>query len=260
MRRSSREADMRGRFPDLGGAKAGEAVVAAPVDSVSPSNTLPETWRLHFRHVSVPEGSLAYRAGKRFLDTAGAVALAVLFLPLILAVTVALHRKGGAVIYKHRRVGRDGQIFECLKFRTMIPDADKVLRGLLETDDELKAEWIQNHKLKHDPRVTRLGKFLRRTSLDELPQLWNVLKGDMSLVGPRPVVREELLRYGRNAGVYLSVKPGVTGLWQATGRNDTDYRRRVAMDVCYVKSRSLWLDVYILFRTVGVVLGGHGAY
>jgi exopolysaccharide production protein ExoY len=222
--------------------------------------TLPESWRLHFRQTGVGERSLAYRACKRLLDAVGAVALALLFSPLIIAVTLALRRNGGPVIYKHRRVGRDGRIFECLKFRTMIPDADKVLHALLETDDALKAEWIQNHKLKDDPRVTRLGKFLRRTSLDELPQIWNVLKGDMSLVGPRPVVREELLRYGRNAGIYLSVKPGVTGLWQATGRNDTDYRRRVAMDVYYVKSQNLLLDVYILFRTIGVVLGGHGAY
>jgi Undecaprenyl-phosphate galactose phosphotransferase WbaP len=238
----------------------GETAVAANAEAPAQPQTLPETWRLHFRRAGVPERSLTYRVGKRVLDTLGAVSLAILFSPLIIAVTLALHRNGGSVIYRHRRVGRDGRIFECLKFRTMVPDADRVLYELLETDDTLKSEWIQNHKLKCDPRVTRMGKFLRRTSLDELPQIWNVLRGEMSLVGPRPVVREELLRYGRSAGVYLSVKPGVTGLWQATGRNDTDYRRRVAMDVYYVKSQSLFLDVYILFRTIGVVLGGHGAY
>lgn len=237
----------------------GEAALTSAAESAALPQSLPESWRLHFR-VAVPEPSLAYRVGKRLLDAVGAVGLAVLFSPLIIAVTIVLHRRGGSVIYRHRRVGKDGQIFECLKFRTMVPDADRVLHQLLERDEALKAEWIQNHKLKSDPRVTRLGRFLRRTSLDELPQLWNVVRGEMSLVGPRPVVREELLRYGRNAGVYLSVKPGVTGLWQATGRNDTDYRRRVAMDVCYVKSQNLWLDVYILFRTIGVVVGGHGAY
>jgi lipopolysaccharide/colanic/teichoic acid biosynthesis glycosyltransferase len=151
-------------------------------------------------------------------------------------------------------------MFECLKFRTMVPDADRELHTLLESNEELKAEWIQNHKLKDDPRITAIGRFLRRTSLDELPQLWNVLRGDMSLVGPRPIVREELLRYGRSASVYLAVKPGITGLWQTTGRNNTDYRRRVAMDVYYVRNQSLWLDAYILLRTTGVVLGGTGAY
>jgi exopolysaccharide production protein ExoY len=197
---------------------------------------------------------------KRALDIFGAVALAVVFMPLIVAVVFLLRRSGGTVIYRHRRVGKDGRMFECLKFRTMVPDADRELHTLLESNEELKAEWIQNHKLKDDPRITAIGRFLRRTSLDELPQLWNVLRGDMSLVGPRPIVREELLRYGRSASVYLAVKPGITGLWQTTGRNNTDYRRRVAMDVYYVRNQSLWLDAYILLRTTGVVLGGTGAY
>jgi len=151
-------------------------------------------------------------------------------------------------------------MFSCLKFRTMVPNADQVLRDLLERDSDLRAEWIRDHKLRHDPRVTRLGRFLRRTSLDELPQLVNVLRGEMSLVGPRPVVREELLRYGRNVGTYLAVKPGITGLWQVTGRNDTDYRRRVVLDTYYVRNQNLVLDLYILLKTTGVVLGGNGAY
>jgi lipopolysaccharide/colanic/teichoic acid biosynthesis glycosyltransferase len=151
-------------------------------------------------------------------------------------------------------------MFSCLKFRTMVPNADQVLRDLLEEDSDLRAEWIRDHKLRNDPRVTRLGRFLRRTSLDELPQLVNVLRGEMSLVGPRPVVREELLRYGRNVGTYLAAKPGITGLWQVTGRNDTDYRRRVVLDTYYVRNQNLLLDLYILAKTTGVVLGGSGAY
>jgi lipopolysaccharide/colanic/teichoic acid biosynthesis glycosyltransferase len=164
------------------------------------------------------------------------------------------------VIYRHWRVGRNGQMFSCLKFRTMVPNADQVLRDLLESDPELQAEWVRDHKLRNDPRVTRLGRFLRRTSLDELPQLMNVLRGEMSLVGPRPVIREELLRYGRNVNTYLAAKPGITGLWQVTGRNDTDYRRRVVLDTYYVRNQNLLLDLYILAKTTGVVLGGNGAY
>jgi exopolysaccharide production protein ExoY len=199
-------------------------------------------------------------AVKRQLDLVGAVVLAVVFSPLMMVIFLLMHRSGGAVIYKHRRVGRDGRVFECLKFRTMVPNADQILRDLLERDPALKAEWVQDHKLRNDPRITQLGRFLRRTSLDELPQLWNVVLGEMSLVGPRPVVREELLRYGRNVGAYLAAKPGITGLWQVTGRNNTDYRRRVVLDTYYVRNQSLLLDMYILLKTTLVVLGGKGAY
>jgi len=142
----------------------------------------------------------------------------------------------------------------------MVPNADQVLHDLIARDPELKAEWIRDHKLRHDPRVTRLGRFLRRTSLDELPQLMNVLRGEMSLVGPRPVIREELLRYGRSVGTYLAAKPGITGLWQVNGRNDTDYRRRVVLDAYYVRNQNLLLDLYVLMKTIGVVLSGNGAY
>jgi exopolysaccharide production protein ExoY len=202
----------------------------------------------------------ARAALKRVFDIIGALVLGVVFLPLMLVIVMLLASDGGAVIYRHRRVGRDGRNFECLKFRSMVPDADRVLRELLERRPELKAEWLQDHKLRGDPRVTGLGRFLRRTSLDELPQLWNVVRGQMSLVGPRPVVREELMRYGRSLPVYLSAKPGITGLWQVTGRNDTDYRRRVALDVYYVRRQNLLLDLYILVKTTRVVLGGGGAY
>jgi lipopolysaccharide/colanic/teichoic acid biosynthesis glycosyltransferase len=208
---------------------------------------------------SIRERWLA-RAVKRFVDIAGALTLALLFSPLMITVSILLYRGGGGVTYRHKRVGADGRMFDCLKFRTMVPDAERALHDLLATDDNLKAEWLQGHKLRNDPRVTALGRFLRRSSLDELPQLWNVLRGEMSLVGPRPVVREELLRYGRNSLAYISVKPGITGLWQTMGRNDTDYRRRVAMDVYYVRNRTLLFDVYILVKTIRVVLAGDGAY
>jgi Undecaprenyl-phosphate galactose phosphotransferase WbaP len=197
---------------------------------------------------------------KRLVDVVGAVVLGLVFAPLIVVIVFLMRKSGSSVIYRHRRVGRGGQMFSCLKFRTMVPNADQVLRELLENNPELQAEWVRDHKLRNDPRVTRLGRFLRRTSLDELPQLWNVLRGEMSLVGPRPVVREELLRYGRNVGIYLAAKPGITGLWQVTGRNDTDYRRRVVLDTYYVRNQNLVLDLYILAKTTGVVLGGNGAY
>lgn len=221
----------------------------------------------HARHVTrqsaaaaafAPTGTAALV--KRFVDVIGAIVLGLVFSPLIIVIVFLMRRSGGSVIYRHRRVGRGGQTFSCLKFRTMVPNADQVLRELLTNNPELRAEWVRDRKLRHDPRVTWLGRFLRRTSLDELPQLLNVLRGEMSLVGPRPVVREELLRYGRNVGTYLAAKPGITGLWQVTGRNDTDYRRRVVLDTYYVRNQSLLLDLYILAKTTGVVLGGNGAY
>jgi Undecaprenyl-phosphate galactose phosphotransferase WbaP len=228
-------------------------VAAASVSSAEPRIAGPLAVRR-----SGTAGSSAI--AKRVLDIVGAVVLGLVFSPLMAAIVLLMRREGGSVIFKHRRVGRGGQTFECLKFRTMVPNADQVLRSLLERDPELKAEWVRDHKLRNDPRITRLGRFLRRTSLDELPQLWNVLRGEMSLVGPRPVVREELLRYGRSVGIYLAAKPGITGLWQVTGRNDTDYRRRVVLDAYYVRNQTLLLDLYILVKTTGVVLGGTGAY
>ena len=201
-----------------------------------------------------------FSAFKRVLDIVGSVAIGLVFSPLILIIAVRMAVEDGPILFRHRRVGQDGKIFECLKFRTMVPNAEQILRELLDKDPIARAEWLRDHKLRHDPRVTRLGRFLRKTSLDELPQLWNVIRGEMSLVGPRPIVKEEMLRYGRYLRTYLAAKPGITGLWQVMGRNDTDYRRRVVMDTYYVRKQTLLMDIQILLKTVKVVLWGHGAY
>lgn len=215
--------------------------------------------RLHLDYPARVDFSLE-RALKRVCDVLGSLFLAILFFPLIVAVLVVAALAGESPLFRHRRVGRDGVEFDCLKFRTMVPDAETMLVDVLASDPARRAEWEQDHKLTDDPRVTKLGRFLRSTSLDELPQLWNVMKGDMSLVGPRPVTREELLRYGRNTVVYMMVRPGVTGLWQVSGRNNVEYRKRVAMDVCYVRKQSFVLDLWILLKTVVVVVTRHGAY
>src|SRR6185437_1396175 len=196
--------------------------------------------------VSVPRLSIRTTrlgaVGRRVFDLVGAVLIGLLFSPFIVAVMALIRLGGTPVIFRHRRIGQSGSAFDCLKFRTMVPDAENVLRRLLKEHPEIRDEWTQNHKLRDDPRITPIGRFLRRTSLDELPQLWNVLRGDMSLVGPRPIVRVELLRYGKQAALYLAVKPGLTGLWQVKGRSDTTYRRRVAMDKYYVRNRNLLMD------------------
>src|ERR1700733_7123498 len=210
------------------------------------------------RHLSIRRPRAA--AAKRLFDIVGALALAVLFSPLLVVVCLALASDRGPILYSHSRTGRHGRTFGCLKFRTMVPNAEQVLRELLHQDADLQREWMRNQKLRNDPRITAIGRFLRRTSLDELPQLWNVLKGEMSLVGPRPVVREEWRHYGRRLDQYMAAKPGVTGLWQVMGRSDSCYRRRVALDCYYARKRGLLLDIFILLRTVKVVLRGRGAY
>ncbi|KXJ42452.1 MAG: hypothetical protein AXW11_19100 [Marinobacter sp. Hex_13] len=173
---------------------------------------------------------------------------------------ILIRKDGPQVIFSHQRVGERGQLFGCLKFRTMVVNAQEVLAELLENDEAARKEWEKDFKLKFDPRITKIGAFLRKTSLDELPQLFNVLKGEMSLVGPRPVINEEMKRYGSNAGYYLSVRPGMTGLWQVSGRNDVSYSERVNLDIEYVTKWSFWGDVKILAMTVGVVLNKEGSY
>lgn len=166
----------------------------------------------------------------------------------------------GPVFYHQTRIGRFGRKFRIYKFRTMVQDADQVLQNYLDKSPELKIEWLANHKLRQDPRVTRVGSLLRKLSLDELPQIWNIIIGDMGLVGPRPIVDEEIEKYGKCFELYIKVRPGLTGLWQVSGRNDTTYKRRVELDEYYVCNRSLMLDLQILWRTVFVVLKKDGAY
>jgi len=197
---------------------------------------------------------------KRVFDVAVSVLLIAILLPALLVIAGFVAWGGGPVLYGHKRIGRDNRPFKCLKFRTMAVDSDKILANLLATDPEVAREWRQNFKLENDPRITRIGRFLRKTSLDELPQLLNVIRGEMSLVGPRPVVADELrYYYGENADYYHMVRPGITGLWQVSGRSATTYDRRVFLDTCYVRNWNLWTDVAILFNTVPSVLGGDGA-
>ncbi len=198
------------------------------------------------------------RAGKRSFDLVAALILlpSVALLILLLAALVALD--GGRPFFGHVRVGRGGQTFRCWKIRTMVPDAEARLTQLLATDPDAAAQWARDQKLLRDPRITWLGNFLRKTSLDELPQLWNVLRGEMSLVGPRPVTRVELGRYGEAASVYLSVRPGVTGLWQVQGRNSVQYDDRVRLDQQYVRQLALTQDLKILARTLSVVAARTG--
>ncbi|MGB7396961.1 MAG: sugar transferase [Candidatus Macondimonas sp.] len=197
---------------------------------------------------------------KRLMDVTGAVSFLIVFAPLIALIALLVRLSGPDIIFAHTRVGRNGRLFPCYKFRTMVPDAQAVLARLLVEQPALRAEWERDFKLKDDPRITRIGHFLRKYSLDELPQFWNVVRGDMSLVGPRPVVPDELHRYGTRAPVYLAVRPGVTGLWQVGGRNDVDYAERIDMDSTYVAKQCLLLDLSILFKTVAVVFQRRGAY
>ncbi|WP_431269481.1 sugar transferase [Dankookia sp. P2] len=198
---------------------------------------------------------------KRGLDILGAGLLLLLAAPAFALLALLIRADGGPVFYAHERVGRGGRRFGCLKFRSMVTDSQARLAALLEADPAARAEWEATRKLRDDPRVTRTGRFLRATSLDELPQLINVLRGEMSLVGPRPVVAAELAaHYGAAAEYYLSVRPGITGLWQISGRSETSYDTRVALDTRYATNMSVWTDLRILLRTPLVVLSRRGAY
>lgn len=197
---------------------------------------------------------------KRVMDIVGSLAIITLLSPVLLVLYFLIKKDGGNAIYGHPRIGRNGKEFKCLKFRSMVVNSKEVLEHLLATDPEAKAEWDKDFKLRNDPRITKIGAFIRRTSLDKLPQLFNVLKGEMSLVGPRPIIKDELERYEEDVDYYLMAKPGMTGLWQVSGRNDVDYETRVYFDAWYVKNWSLWNDIAILFKTVNVVLKRDGAY
>jgi len=197
---------------------------------------------------------------KRCFDLSASIAVIIIGSPVLLWIAAKVLASGRPIFYGHRRVGQNGKHFLCYKFRTMAVNADVLLKELLERDPQARAEWDRDFKLKNDPRITSIGGFLRKTSLDELPQLWNVLKGEMSLVGPRPVVDAELERYGNQVDYYLEAKPGVTGLWQVSGRNDVSYDTRVYLDAWYVKNWSLFNDIVILLKTVKVIFKKDGAY
>ena len=195
----------------------------------------------------------------RMLDLCVALLVLLAVLPVFIILCLAIwSHDGGRPIFAHRRVGRGNKLFPCLKLRTMVVDAEQRLQELLRSDPSAAFEWEMHQKLRNDPRITPLGAFLRKTSLDELPQLINVLVGHMSLVGPRPIVVAEAPRYGRYFKFYCAVRPGITGLWQVSGRNDVSYRRRVAIDTLYVRSRSIFVDLAILIRTLPAVLSARG--
>lgn len=210
---------------------------------------------------SVPGGDAASRVVIRVLDIVLASALLVFLGPMMLLIAVCTYvADPGPILFAHRRVGYRGQVFACLKFRSMAVNAAERLQDLLERDPVAREEWARDHKLRDDPRIVGIGRFLRKSSLDELPQLFNVLRGEMSLVGPRPIVAEEIERYGRYFARYCGVKPGITGLWQVSGRNDVTYRRRVAIDVKYAAIHSVGLYFKILALTVPMVLISRGSY
>ena len=197
---------------------------------------------------------------KRCIDVVVSLLAIVVLSPLLAVLAVISKLDGGPIVFSHTRVGLDKSLFRCYKFRSMHVDAEKRLSELLARDEDARQEWNTHFKLKDDPRITALGLFLRKSSLDELPQLINVLKGDMSLVGPRPVIEEELALYGEYESDYLSARPGITGLWQVSGRNDLDYDERVTLDATYVRNWTHALDLRILLKTGLVVLTRRGAY
>lgn len=201
----------------------------------------------------------AARCLKLAFDVAAATVLLLVLAPVLVVIAALVMLDGGPVLYRHTRIGMGGRAFPCLKFRSMVPDGDVVLRQALARDPAVAREWRDTRKLRSDPRITRVGGYLRRTSLDELPQLLNVLRLEMSLVGPRPIVEAEIARYGADIAYYFETRPGLTGLWQVSGRSDTGYEQRVRLDTWYVKNWTIWHDLTILMKTIPAVLQRRGA-
>ena len=198
---------------------------------------------------------------KRIFDIVVTVCGGILILPFIAVIALLIRLDSpGPVVFAHRRVGQGGKEFSCYKFRSMVSNAQEELNAYLKDNPEAREEWERDFKLKDDPRITKIGRFLRKTSLDELPQLWNVLVGDMSLVGPRPIVKDEIVKYGTYINDFYLVPPGITGVWQVSGRSDTTYDERVQMDSWYVHNWSVWIDIVYLVKTVLAVAKGKGAY
>lgn len=210
----------------------------------------------------IPEPHMAFEDHMARILDVSIIMLAAPYIILVLVI-IAISTKmdsRGPVFYRHERIGRYGRKFYVYKFRTMVQNADQILKDYLDSSPESKAQWLETQKLKQDPRITRLGNMLRKSSLDELPQLWNILLGDMSLVGPRPIVDSEVEKYGQCFDLYIKVRPGLTGLWQVSGRNNTTYEHRVELDEYYVHNRSVKLYFKILWKTIFVVLKKEGAY
>nr|WP_242661860.1 sugar transferase [Salipiger thiooxidans] len=198
------------------------------------------------------------RYTKRIVDIGLALILLPVLVPVIATLWAMTRTDGGPGFFGHRRIGKNGKVFRCWKIRTMVPNAEERLVAYLANNPAAAEEWARDHKLTDDPRITKIGRFLRETSLDELPQIWNVLMGEMSFVGPRPVVRAEMKKYGHGRTAYLTMKPGITGLWQVSGRNDVSYDERVAMDIEYLQTVSLKTDLQLIAKTAGSVLNRTG--
>ncbi len=227
----------------------GEATAYLDASKVVEQGAVPDDSPRKSREKHGMQPHWGYHIIKRVLDLLGSVGIALVFLPALVLIPVLIRRDGGPAMFCQERVGKDGVPFQIYKFRSMVVDAEERLHHVLVNCSEKRKEWDESQKLIDDPRITRLGKFLRKTSLDELPQLINVWKGDMSLVGPRPIVQSEIPKYGKHVQYYTAVKPGLTGLWQVRGRNDVSYFRRVALDRRYALSRSIALDIYLIAIT-----------
>jgi undecaprenyl-phosphate galactose phosphotransferase len=199
------------------------------------------------------------QAAKIAFDVVVTFLALIVLAPVLVGIALLVKLDGGPAFYGHLRVGRHGRRFQCLKFRTMVVESDTALANLLMADDRAAIEWETTRKLRCDPRITPLGRFLRKTSLDELPQVINVLRLEMSLIGPRPIVEQETRKYGPHIQAYYQTRPGITGLWQVSGRSNTTYKHRVALDTWYVRNWSLWLDAKILLKTLPAVLAQSGA-
>ena len=196
-----------------------------------------------------------YRNTKYLFDILFSLIFLIILSPIFIFIAIFVKFSSrGPIFYAHKRIGKNKKIFNCLKFRTMHPEADDILRNLLKKNNLMRKEYEETHKLKNDPRVTKFGKFLRKTSLDELPQFINVIRRDMSIVGPRPIIDEEVIKYGDNFDQVISIKPGITGLWQVSGRNNLSYEKRIDLDLIYVKNHNIIMDLRIIVRTLGVIL------
>ena len=207
------------------------------------------------KYLRIKITSKVYKLIKNFFDILFSLFVLVAFIPLFLIVALLIKLSSrGPIFFLQERIGKNNVPFKCIKFRTMYPEAKDILKNILIKDKNLKKEFEETHKLKNDPRITAIGKLLRKTSLDELPQFINVLRGEMSIVGPRPIVKDEIIKYEENFKKVSSIKPGITGLWQVSGRNNLTYKRRVMLDLNYVENYNLIMDLRILIRTFGVIL------